>query len=229
MNFLGCPVLETLRQIIILLYIYNPKFFCLSVLLGHIYFTNNIWLLFCMRSRKYHVGYDVYGKILYKLSELIYHFQIWPWTHTYIVIILILDHYYVVMVKTVYNQIYIVYLASSWGILNILTTAVKVGLEVLSFWMNRYYSFWKDTLTWWSSKEIFFLDAKIIFYSWWLEKISDDRYHGICCGIMMRFVSLTWHIGMPNIRTKLGLDWHLSFIWWSYAFFLNSHIKAYRR
>ena len=138
MIFLGCPVLETLRQIIILLYIENPKFFCLSVLLGHIYFTNNIWLLFCMRSRKHHVGYDVYGKILYKLSELIYHFQICPCTHTYIAIIPILDHYYVVMVKTVYNQIYIVYLASSWGILNILTTAVKVGLEVLSFWMNTF-------------------------------------------------------------------------------------------
>ena len=146
-------------------------------------------------------------------------------TYLYIVIILIHNHYYVVMVKTVYNQIYIVYLASSWGILNILTTAVKVGLEVLSFWMNTHYSFWKDTWTWWLSKEIYFLDAKIIFHSWWLEKISDDRYHGICCGIMMRFVSLTWHIGIPNIRTKLDLAWHLSFILWLYAFFLGSDIS----
>ena len=30
-NFLGCPVLKTLRQIIIFLYIWKPKFFCLSV------------------------------------------------------------------------------------------------------------------------------------------------------------------------------------------------------
>ena len=119
---------------------------------------------------------------------------IFKYGHEHIVIILILDHYYVVMVKTVYNQIYIVYLASSWGILNILTTAVKVGLEVLSFWMNTYYSFWKDTLTWWSSKEIFFLDAKIIFYSWWLEKNIrwQISWHLLRYNDAIRFINMAY-------------------------------------